>query len=414
MRRLLTTAVLLVLTGGSIYAYFSLTREDSAPSVTTAKVTHGSIVSTVSATGTLQAVTTVQLGTQVSGSILELYADFNSIVSKGQVVARLDPSLFQTQIEQARANLIRAEADLERLHVSLADAQTKLARAESLWARQLIAETELDAAKVAVRSAEAQVRSAAAQVTQARASLNQSEVNLEHTVITAPINGIVISRNVDVGQTVAASMQAPTLFVIAADLTEMQVVASLDESDVGAIAPGQRVEFTVDAYAGDTFSGTVVQVRLQPTSNQGVVTYSTVIDVPNPDLKLKPGMTASVTIETARRDDVVRVPNPALRFRPTAEMFAAFDQAAPDQQGRGVWVMEHGQLVSIPVRVGLSDGVVSELVEGSLEPDMTLVTGISMAGTTEARPAATAPTAFPFGMPAGAPVRRSGGPGAGG
>ncbi len=405
MRKFLIAAGLVAAAGG-VYAYYTLTRVEAAPAATTAAVTQGAVAITVSATGTLQAVTTVQLGTQVSGSILELYADFNSIVRKGQVVARLDPSLFQTQIEQARANLIRAEADLERLEVSLADARTKLIRAEELWSRLLIAETERDAAEVAVRSAQTQVRSAEAQVTQAQASLNQSEVNLQHTVITAPIDGIVISRNVDVGQTVAASMQAPTLFVIAADLASMQVIASLDESDVGAVAEGQPVAFTVDAYPGETFRGSVAQVRLQPTTEQGVVTYATVIDVVNPDFRLKPGMTASVTIQTAGRDDVVRVPNAALRFRPSAETFEALGQPpAEEPGGRSVWIFENGQLTPVPVRLGLSDGVVTELAEGDLPPGTDVVTAMG-AATTAARPAATAPVAFPFGTPGAAPAGR--------
>ena len=181
-----------------------------------------------------------------------------------------------------------------------------------------------------MRSAEAQIRSAEAQVTQAQASLNQNQVNLAHTVIEAPIDGLVISRNVDVGQTVAASMQAPTLFVLAADLTKMQVVANLDESDVGRIRPGQRVSFRVDAYPAEDFTGTVAQVRLQPIVQQNVVTYATVIDVPNVDLKLKPGMTANVNIEIARKQNVLRVPNAALRFRPTNEIFAALGQTPPE------------------------------------------------------------------------------------
>ena len=185
-----------------------------------------------------------------------------------------------------------------------------------------------------MRSAEAQIRSAQAQVTQAQASLNQNQVNLAHTVIEAPIDGLVISRNVDVGQTVAASMQAPTLFVLAADLTKMQVVANLDESDVGRIRPGQRVSFRVDAYPAEDFTGTVAQVRLQPIVQQNVVTYATVIDVPNVDLKLKPGMTANVNIEIARKQNVLRVPNAALRFRPTNEIFAALGQTPPDAGAR--------------------------------------------------------------------------------
>ncbi len=278
--------------------------------------------------------TTVQVGTQVSGTILELHADFNSLVKKGQVLARLDPSLFQTQIEQASANLIRAQADLERLRVTLDDARTKLARAKELAGRQLIPQNELDTADVNVRSAEAQMRSSQAQVTQAQASLNQNQVNLDHTVILAPIDGLVISRNVDIGQTVAASMQAPTLFVLAADLTKMQVLANLDESDVGRIRPRQTVRFRVDAYPTDDFIGTVSQVRLQPIIQQNVVTYATVIDVPNPELKLKPGMTANVNIEIARASNVVRVPNAALRFRPTNDIYAALKQTPPEAPGR--------------------------------------------------------------------------------
>ena len=251
------------------------------------------------------------------------------------MLARLDPSLFQTQIEQARANLLRAQADVERLKVALEDAQIKLTRARELSGKQLLAKSDLDAAESTARAAEAQVRSAEAQVTQAQASLSQNQVNLQHTVIEAPIDGLVISRNVDVGQTVAASMQAPTLFILAADLTKMQVVANLDESDVGRIRPAQRVTFHVDAYPADEFTGTVAQVRLQPIVQQNVVTYATVINVPNPDLRLKPGMTANVNVEIARRTNVLRVPNTALRFRPSNDMFAALGQTPPPAGGRG-------------------------------------------------------------------------------
>ena len=330
MKKAIVTLLVVGVIGASGYAYYHYRETGPKFTVNTAAVTRGDVVDTVGATGTLQAVTTVQVGTQVSGTISELHADFNSLVKKGQVLARLDPSLFQTQIEQAKANLARSQADLERLKVSLDDANTKLTRAKELSARQLLPKSELDAAEVAVRAAEAQLRSSEAQVTQAQASLNQNQVNLEHTVIEAPIDGLVISRNVDVGQTVAASMQAPTLFVLAADLTKMQVVANLDESDVGRIRPGQAVTFRVDAYPGDTFRGAVSQVRLNPIVQQNVVTYATVIDVPNNELKLKPGMTANVNVEIARSGNVLRVPNSALRFRPTNEIFAALGQTAPD------------------------------------------------------------------------------------
>ena len=330
MKKALLVMGALGVIGGAGFAYYRYEKKPAAPTITTAAVTRGDVVDTVGATGTLQAVKTVQVGTQVSGTIQNLYADFNSLVKKGQILARLDPSLFQTQIEQARANLIRAQADLDRLKVGLDDARTKLARAQELSSRQLIPASDLETAQVNVRSIEAQIRSSEAQVTQARASLNQNDVNLQHTVITAPIDGLVISRNVDVGQTVAASMQAPTLFILAADLTKMQVVANLDESDVGRIRPGQHVSFRVDAYPADDFEGSVSQVRLQPIVQQNVVTYATVIDVPNPALKLKPGMTANVNIEINKRTNVLRVPNAALRFRPTNEVFAALGLTPPD------------------------------------------------------------------------------------
>jgi HlyD family secretion protein len=330
IKRAVTVGVILVALGIGAAAYY-MRGGEARPEIVTASVTRGDVTEAVSATGTLEAVTTVQVGTQVSGTIAQLHADYNSIVRKGQVVARLDPSLFQTQIDQAEANLARAEADMERLKVAVDDAQTKLTRARELSARSLIPASELETADVNVRSAQAQLRSAQAQVTQARANLNQARVNLQHTVIQAPIDGIVISRNVDVGQTVAASMQAPVLFVIAADLTKMKVNANIDEADVGRIRPGQRVSFRVDAFPTEAFEGTVSQIRLQPTVVQNVVTYATVIDVPNGELKLKPGMTANVSLQIARRDDVLRVPNMALRFRPTSDIFAALGQEPPQE-----------------------------------------------------------------------------------
>jgi HlyD family secretion protein len=335
MKKFIITLIVLGAIAGSVGAYYKYRAPGEEVRISKLAVARGDVIESVGATGTLQAVKTVQVGSQVSGNIKALYADFNSIVKKGQVVAELDPSLLQTQIEQARANVIRAQADLDRLKVSLDDAKVKLKRSESLAARKLVAPQDLEAAQVAVRSAEAQIKSSEASLTQSRASLNQNEVNLQHTVIEAPIDGIVISRNVDVGQTVAASMNAPVLFIIAEDLTKMQVNANVDESDVGRIRAGQVVKFRVDAYPLEEFTGTVSQVRLQPIVTQNVVTYATVIDVPNQQLKLKPGMTANVTIEIARKNDVVRVPNAALRFRPNADTFAALNQAVPPEMQRG-------------------------------------------------------------------------------
>ena len=344
MKRALIGLLIVAVVGAGAGAYYKL-RGGPEVQVQTTPVTRGEIIDTVGASGTLQAEATVQVGSQVSGNISWLGADFNSIVKQGQVIARLDPSLFNAQLQQtnanlsqARANLTKARSDLDRTRVQLTDAQQKFARANELAERGLLPQSELDAAKVAVDTAQANLASqqatvtqAQAAVTQSQASVNQSQVNLQHTVITAPIDGIVTQRNVDVGQTVAASMQAPTLFIIAADLTKMQVNASVDEADVGRIRPGQHVTFRVDAYPTDSFDGTVVQIRLQPVVQQNVTTYGTVIDVPNPQLKLKPGMTANVKVEIAKRTDALRIPNSALRFRPTPELFAALNQPIPQE-----------------------------------------------------------------------------------
>ena len=289
------------------------------PVLMSSEVTRGAVVTTIEATGTLEAVTTVQVGSQVSGTIKTLHADFNSEVRQGQVIAELDPSLFETQVEQAQATLVRLEAEAERARIQAADAQITLRRTRDLFGKDLVPANDLESAESNASLVAASVKAADAQVAQAQASLNQVQVNLSHTIIRAPIDGVVIARNVDVGQTVAASMSAPTLFVLARDLAEMRVSANVDESDIGEIQAGQAVQFRVDAYPDTMFTGAVSQVRLQPEVQQNVVSYVTIIDVPNPDLKLKPGMTAAVTIEIARLDDVARVPNAALRFRPSEE-----------------------------------------------------------------------------------------------
>src|SRR6478735_3568889 len=337
MKKLIALVIVLALAAVGAGAYYK-SRQLPEPKVTTMPITRGDVVDAVAATGTLQAVETVDVGTQVSGTVQELYADFNSIVRKGQVIARLDPSLIQTQIEQQEANVTRSQADLDRLKVNLADAKQKYERAKAMFDKSLIPKTDLETAEVNVKSADAQIKSSEASLVQAVASLNNQKVNLDHTVITAPIDGIVIARSVDQGQTVAASMNAPTLFILAADLTKMQVLANIDEADVGRMRPGQAVTFRVDAFPTDSFTGTVQQVRLQPAVVQNVVTYSTVIAVPNTDLKLKPGMTANVNIEVAHKQDVLRLPAAALRFRPTEEMFQVLNQEVPPEArgGRGL------------------------------------------------------------------------------
>jgi HlyD family secretion protein len=330
MKRAIIVILIIGAIGAGAGAYY-IRRGGTEPQINTSQVTRGDLIDTVGATGTLQAVTTVQVGSQVSGNISWLGADFNSIVKKNQVVAKLDPSLFEAQLQQAKANLVKSQADTDRNRVALTDAEQKYTRSKELAAKNLVPQSDLDAAKIAVDSAQAALQSSQATVEQSKASLYQNQVSLDHTIINAPIDGIVIQRSVDVGQTVAASMSAPVLFIIAADLTKMQVNANIDESDVGRIRPGQHVTFRVDAYPTETFEGTVAQIRLQPVVVQNVTTYGTVIDVPNQQLKLKPGMTATVKVEIAKRTDVLRVPNASLRFRPSPDMFAALNQPVPPE-----------------------------------------------------------------------------------
>ena len=390
MKRLFIAAGLVLSIGVGARTYY-VSRQADPFSLDVATVTQGDIVQDVPASGTLQAVTTVQVGTQVSGTVLSLGADFNSIVRRGQVVARLDPSLLDAQIQQAEASLARADADVQHARVQAADAAQKYDRALALDAKQLVARSDLDAARVAVDMAGAQLKSTEAQRVQAQAALDQSRVNREHTVITAPIDGIVIERSVDVGQTVAATMSSPTLFTIAADLAEMQLQIQVDEADIGGIRTGLPVTFTVDAYPGRTFTGVTSQVRLQPTVVENVTTYLVVAQVPNRTLELKPGMTANAHIEVARRDGVVRVPNAALRFRPSAEDLATLgvEQSAQPAARAGaggarVWVNENGSVRPAVVQVGLSDGQLTEITAGDLDAGATVVTGVRSATKTAA------------------------------
>lgn len=312
-----------------IFAAFQFKGSDK-PQYLTTKVDHGNINQVVEATGTINAVTTVQVGSQVSGTISSLNADFNSRVKKGQVVAQIDPSLFQANLLQAeadsanaRANLIAAQANLEKSKATALQASTDYQRTVTLAKEGVMSQQQLDLAKATADTAQAGVAASQAQVTQAAAQAQQkdaavkvAQTNLNYTTIHAPIDGTVIARSVDVGQTVAASLQAPTLFTIAQDLTKMQVYAATDESDVGMIRTGQVVSFKVDAFPKDTFTGKVSQVRMNATLVQNVVTYNTIIDFDNPELKLFPGMTAYITIPVASAQNVVRVPNGALRYKP--------------------------------------------------------------------------------------------------
>jgi len=396
----------------------------SGPRYATAVVDRGDISDVVGATGLLQAVITVQVGSQVSGTIASLGADFNSVVKKDQVIARLDPALFQARVEQMKANLVSARATVERNRATVADNKQKYERSRQLAETNLVPESDLESAKAAYDGAVAAVGESEAAVTQSQASLNQAELDLAHSVIQAPIAGVVLARNVDVGQTVAASFQAPVLFVIANDLTQMQVNASVDEADIGRVRAGEAVSFHVDAYPDQAFAGKVDQVRLQPITNQNVVTYNTMITVDNKDMRLMPGMTATVSVIIQDRENALRFPSPALRFRPdgfvddkgarkapsgtTASPAAPArkggpspartDAPSPGSEGRPglVFTMgDDGRPKPVPVRLGISDGRFVEVLSG-LDEGARVITGLDeTGGRATPRPSAS-PANNPF------------------
>jgi len=498
----------------ALAAYYFWGGGTAAPSYLTAKVERGNLRNTVTATGALQAVTTVQVGSQASGTISALYADFNSVVKKGQVIAQLDPAVSKAQVDQARANLQQATASLQQARAgvtssraAVSDAQAKalaarstvqnnqagvsgaranlavlkaqqddalsfLKQQESLVKSGVVAQREYDVAATAYRTAEArynqaaaqlnqaelseqmsagsgiassqaqvqqsqaqvqqsqaQVQQAQAQVQQAQAALNLALVNLTHATITSPIDGIVVSRDVSVGQTVAASLSAPTLFTIANDLTQMQVIANIDQADIGLVEQAKSVKFTVDAFPGKDFDGKIQQMRLNPQNVQNVVTYNVVIDVSNPEQKLKPGMTANLTITIDERNNVLKVPNAALRFMPqdanrqrtgagagsgnangqgrrrqssdNANAAPNANASAPQGdsgesrfapatapvlagQTRLVWVLgQDGKPQGRRIKIGLTDGASTEVVEGNLKEGEMVITGQTISGNNQ-------------------------------
>lgn len=299
-----------------------------APKFRTGKIEKGPLTASVSSSGTVTPVTSVQVGSQVSGQIKELFADFNSPVKQGQLIARIDPETFQYRVRQAEADLEAARSNEGRGKVALANAQRELARTRELVAKNFVSGAELDAKQAGYDLAAAELRNAQAVVKQREAQLASARVDLGRTEIRAPVDGVVIKRSVDVGQTVAASLQAPELFLIAKDLRDMQVETSIDEADVGRVRPGQRATFTVDAYPGRQFNGEIKQVRKAATNTQNVITYTALVSAANPDGALMPGMTANVRIVTDTRESVLKAPNAALRFRPPGEA-AADTKAAP-------------------------------------------------------------------------------------
>lgn len=395
MRRLriaLLVALGIVAAGGT---YLLVRDGDAAPGKPlTEAVDRGPIVAVVTATGTVNPVTTVQVGTYVSGPIREISADYNSPVKKGQRVAKIDPAPFLMRVQAAEASLATARARVQKAAADLALRRRQLERQEQLRAREASSLNDLDTARSTFQQAEAQLALDRAGVKQAEAALREAHINLDYTDIVSPVDGVVVARNVDVGQTVAASFQTPTLFLIAQDLTHMQVNANVSESDIGNVREGQPADFTVDAYPGQTFHGKVVQVRNAPITVQNVVTYDVVIGVENDDLALKPGMTATVTIRIDERADVIRIPLRALRFQPAAA--SAGETTAPAERAvasPGVWLAEDGDaLRRVEIQTGLRDERHAELVAGPLAPGDRVVVGLE-------KPSGKPQPASPFGVP---------------
>ncbi len=362
-KKIIAIVILFAAFGFGIW-FFLIKSNNHTTSYKTAKIEKGSIESEVSATGTVNAVTMVQVGSQVSGTIKELHADFNSVVKEGQIIALLDQKTFSAQREQAKANLINVMANVDKAKADLVDKKQKFDRLIKLFKEGLTSQSDRDSAEAVYLASEAQLKSAEAQVEQYKASLELTEVTLEYTVIKSPVDGIVISRNVDTGQTVAASFQTPTLFTIAKDLTKMQVNTNVDEADIGAVKAAQEAQFTVDAYPELLFKGTVTQIRNAPVVIQNVVTYDVIIDVDNNELKLKPGMTANVSIITSVKDNALKAPNAALRFKPAEE---PNQKKANKGIGAKVWQLQNGQIKPVVVKTGISDGSYTEIVEGDLK-----------------------------------------------
>jgi HlyD family secretion protein len=347
----------------------------------TVNVDHGPVVAKVTASGTLSALVTVQVGVQVSGRVQEILVDYNSPVTAGQVIAKLDPLLFQAAVDQARANLLTAESTLKTATAQATNAERQYVRAKALFDQKLIAQSDFDTALSNSEVAAAQVDAAKSGLEVSRTAVHQAELNLGYATITSPIDGTVISRSIDVGQTVAAAFQAPTLFLIAKDLRKMQVDTSVSEADVGRLTKGMATAFTVDAYPGEAFKGTVRQIRSSPTTVQNVVTYDAVIDVDNSALKLKPGMTANVSFVVAQSQHVIRVPNAAIRFQPDIKLLQSLGIPAPGPTGtptaRWLWVLRNNKPTPEKVELGISDGTQTAVVRGSVRDGDTLITDMA-------------------------------------
>lgn len=374
LRWLLRAALLAAIVGGAWWSWRAWQADrKKEPSWVTEAVVRATLVEKVTATGTLQPMVTVLVGSTVSGRILKLNADFNSRVTEGQLLAELDPAIFRAQVLQARAQRASAEAGVVRAKAKARDAQRAVDRLRLLYPQHLATQAEYDTALATRDGAGADVDAAKADVQQAQAALDLAQTNLDKTQIFAPVSGVVLQRSVDVGQTVAASLQAPTLFTLAADLEKMQLHASVDEADIGRLRAGLGATFTVDAFAGETFVGKVRQLRFAPQIVQNVVTYDAVVDVDNPGERLRPGMTATVTFETRRAEDVLAVPNAALRFK-LAPSDAEPRKGSKNEHSEGALQKPHvyvlgpgGQPKLMSLEIGISDGRLTEIKQGRIE-----------------------------------------------
>ncbi|MBK6744339.1 MAG: efflux RND transporter periplasmic adaptor subunit [Hydrogenophilales bacterium] len=421
--------VALLLASLVLWAWSPWQTVQSKPQYRLGKVEKGNLSAAISASGALSALVTVQVGSQVSGQITEILVDFNSPVKRDQIIARLDPETFETRQAQAEADLKAAEsaaqvargnlgvrqAELTKARIAHHQAQRDQERKQSLIKQGFLSPAEMDTAVAALdtaqenhhlaeadlRVAQAQIESALASVAQRQAALKQSRAELARTIIRSPVDGIVISRNVDVGQTVAASLQAPVLFTIARDLREMEVNIAVDEADIGRVAEGQKVRFTVDAFPGEHFAGLVTQIRKSPQNSNNVVTYSVVARVGNPDMRLLPGMTANARILTEKRKDVPKVPNEALRFRPVSsdgtpvKLDVRAREEGPGIPGR-VWIIgEKGQPTPVNLRLGVSDSKSTEILKGEIRIGTEIILGAEEGGS---KRSGKSPRPFGMGM----------------
>ena len=343
----------------------------------TEKVAKVNILNSITATGTIEPVNEVTVGTQVSGIVSKLYVDYNSVVKKGQIIAELDKSNLTSQLNTAKASLSQAEASLKSAESDLAYQKANYNRYKALYKKGLISANDYESERLSYQTSLQTVATRKDQIASAKEEVQRAQTNLGYATITSPIDGIVVSKSVEEGQTVNANMSTPDLFTIAQDLTNMQVVADVDEADIGDVKKGERVTFTVDAYPNDTFEGTVTQVRLEATTTNNVVTYEVVISAPNADLKLKPGLTANVVIYTQESNGVLSVPSKALRYTPTKETIGKRKMKDVSNAKNKVWTLEGNTLVAHKVNIGISDGTHTQVLSG-IKEGQTVITGVSV------------------------------------